>query len=254
MTGATLALPGIDVDAAAAEIARLAVSDAAATGRPCRLADRDLVAALLHQLAKGERRTTAAESVGLNECVFRRWMKPGTLPAAACAELQRVVSAVESEAAARALLRVRLSASIEASVTLPADVSSVYRAPVLAAPVVAPAPLPAPPPAKVYPVPSLGTVLAWHHRTERSRQLAPTDPNTARWLLEDVKREIATYGLSEVPPAPARWLPYGLSYTDVQHRYIAWCQATGRRGPTDCEIELEARRWYLARRLPEITG
>jgi hypothetical protein len=65
----------------------------------------------------------------------------------------------------------------------------------------------------------------------------------ARRVTDTVRAEMEAYGLVCRAPAAAR-MPTNLPYDQVCQRYIQWCQATGRGGPTEYEVEQHAQRWY----------
>jgi hypothetical protein len=75
-------------------------------------------------------------------------------------------------------------------------------------------------------------------------------------LIQQVDQEMLEYGVSRATlPMPAAlpklMLPRNLRYEQIQTRYIAWCNATGRPGPTDMQVEMEGMRWYREHVAPE---
>jgi hypothetical protein len=165
----------------------------------------------------------AARSAGVSEAVLRRWLTPGMRPVRACGRLQAACTCLLN---GEPLHDPRPAPA--PSVPVPAQV------PVVTAPVAVPL------------APSNETIVRWHQVIVRASQVRRTDPMAADRWTQEVARELHQFGLTDLPPVPDRWLPPGLDWTRVATRYVAWCHATGRPGPTDRDVEMHAMSWYRA--------
>jgi hypothetical protein len=233
----------IDIQATARRIAAAAASgDGGVSGlsrtpmrrrlrlRPqCQLRNFETVLLLLNAVSAGLSHKRAAHAARIAEPTFRLWMANGRIPDPDGDHPYTIFrSAVEAIEDAR---KPKPS---------PAPPPSVVPRVVVSPP---PTPKPLIPPMLVH---------KWCASLDRADMLlrcrSELQNMEGKFLKEETENEMRARGITrdDLPATVPRLnLPAGMSWPDIQRQYIDWCRLTWRGNPTDSDVEMHARRWYL---------
>ena len=202
----------------------------------CQLRNYETVLLALNAISAGLSHKKAAKAAGIAEPTFRLWMKNGAIPDA-------------DGDHPYTLFRWAVRA-IENALKPPPPPK-----PVQVAPVVRVAP---PPPPKPY-VPPVN-FHRWRVLLDRSAEFLKARGPMANIDGADMRKQVVwEMAAFERTPAdmpvqlPRLNLPHDLPFDEIRRRYIEYCTRTTRPGPTEWDVDTNARHWYEQHVAPEAT-